>query len=134
VILEKDPEPAPAPGSDPGTVRLLGTTTDSLTIAANVTRPTLLLITDSYSKYWRAIGLSGSSQSKYQVMPADYTLMAIPLSAGTHLLRLEYAPSGWIIGRWISLASLLIYIAVIIWWLLDARHSREEQVDGADLS
>jgi len=33
------------------------------------------------------------------------------------------APSGWIIGRWISLAALLIYIAVVIWWLLYARQS-----------
>jgi hypothetical protein len=131
VILEKDPEPAPAPGSDPGTVRLLNVTTDSLTVAANVTRPMLLLITDSYSRYWRATGLPGSSQSEYQVMPADYTLMAIPLSAGSHLLRLEYAPSGWIIGRWISLVSLLIYIAVIIWWLLRARHSNEPGIHAA---
>jgi hypothetical protein len=128
VILEKDPEPAPVtsptPGSDPGTVRLLNVTTDSLTIEANVKRPMLLLITDSYSRYWRATGLPGSSQRDYQVMPADYTLMAIPLSAGTHRLRLDYAPSGWIIGRWISLAGLLIYLTALTWWLLDTRHSR----------
>ena len=132
VIVEKDPEPAPASGSDPGTVHLLNVTADSLTVAANVTRPMLLLITDSYSRYWRATGLPGSSQSAYQVMPADYTLMAIPLSAGSHLLRLEYAPSGWIIGRWISLASLLIYIAVVIWRLLDARRSRQLENQAAD--
>lgn len=55
-------------------------------------------------------------------MPADYTLMAVPLGPGHHLLRLEYAPSGWIIGRRISLASLLTYmIAVIVCWLLGAR-------------
>ena len=76
------------------------------------------------SRYWRATGLPGSSQRDYQVMPADYTLMAIPLSAGTHLLRLDYAPSGWIIGRWISLAGLLIYLTALTWWLLDTRHSR----------
>jgi hypothetical protein len=118
VILEKDPEPPPTPGSDRGTVHLLNVTTDSLTVEAKVTRPMLLLITDSYSRYWRATALPGSSQSEYQVMPADYTLMAIPLSAGSHLLRLKYAPSGWIIGRWISLVSVLIYVAAIIWWLL----------------
>ncbi len=79
-----------------------------------MTHPTLLLVTDSYSRYWRAVALSGSSQSKYQVMPADYTIIAVPLGAGHHRLRLEYAPSGWIIGRWISLASLLLYLAAII--------------------
>ena len=116
VILETDPDPAPSLGP-PGTARLLTTTTDSLTITADLTRPELLLITDSYSRYWRAVALSGSSQREYHVMPADYTIIAIPLAPGHHLLRLEYAPSGWIIGRWISLASLLLYLAAIAWYL-----------------
>lgn len=115
VILESNPAPAPVPGPEPGAVRLVSTTTDSLTIAADLTRPALLLVTDNYSSYWRAVALSGSSQSQYQVMPADYTLMAVPLGPGHHLIRLEYAPSGWVIGRWISLASLLIYIAFIVY-------------------
>jgi hypothetical protein len=126
VILESDPTSAPMQGKAPGTARILSTTTDSLTIAADVTRPELLLITDSYSRYWRAVALTGSSQSEYQVMPADYTVMAVPLAPGHHLLRLEYAPSGWIIGRWISLASLLLYAAAVIWWLLSARRSRPQ--------
>jgi hypothetical protein len=116
VILESDPEPAPVAGAEAGTARIVSSTTDSLTIAAEVKRPELLIVTDSYSRYWRAVGLSGSSQSQYHVMPADYTVMAVPLGAGHHLFRLEYAPSGWLIGRWISLASLLLYVAAIIWW------------------
>ncbi len=114
VILERDPEPAPVPGAEPGAARLLSTTTDSLTIAADVTRPALLLITDSYSRYWRAVALTGSSQSEYHVMPADYTLMAVPLGPGHHLFRLEYAPPGWVIGRWVSLASLLVFLGAAI--------------------
>jgi hypothetical protein len=117
VILESDPDPAPVPSPvPPGTTQLLSTATDSLTIAADVTRPALLLITDSYSRFWRAVPLKGSSQTKYQVMPADYTIMAVPLRPGHHLFRLEYAPSGWLVGRWISLASVLLYISAIIWW------------------
>jgi hypothetical protein len=121
VILESDPEPAPVAGPDPGAARILSTTTDSLTISADTSRPELLLVTDSYSRYWRAVALKGSSQKQYQVMPADYTIMAVPLGPGHHLLRLEYAPSGWLIGRWISLAALLLYLAALIWWLLAAR-------------
>jgi len=135
VILESDPEPAPVQGTDPpGSARLLSTTTDSLTVAADVARPALLLITDSYSRYFRAVALKGSSQRKYQVMPADYTIMAIPLAAGHHLFRLEYAPSGWLIGRWISLGSLLVYIAAITWWFLGARHSAQQKIDARESS
>ena len=134
VILESDPEPVPVSGLEPpGNARLLGTTTDSLTISADASRPELLLVTDSYSRYWRAVALKGSSQSKYQVMPADYAIMAVPLGPGHHLLRLEYAPSGWLIGRWISLASALLYIAAIIWWFLDGRLSLGEDESEREL-
>jgi hypothetical protein len=114
VILESDPEPRPAPDAPPGTVKLLSTDVNSLTIAADVARPMLLLVTDSYSRYWRAVSMAGSSQSHYQVLPADYTLIAVPLGPGHHLLRLEYAPSGWVIGRWVSLAALIVYLGVVI--------------------
>jgi hypothetical protein len=113
VILETDPTPAPIAGGQPGAVELLDAGADSLTISASVEKPTLLLITDSYSRYFRAVALPASSQSRYDVLPADYALMAIPLAAGKHLLRLEYAPSGYLIGRWISLAALAAYLLAV---------------------
>ena len=105
VVLEAAPQPAPVVGAGRGTVRVAAQTTDSLTIEAQTDRPMLLLITDAYSKYWRATALPGSSQTQYTVQPADYALRAIALSAGTHRLRLDYAPPGYFIGRWISLLA-----------------------------
>ena len=113
VILETPPDPTPVDAGPPGSVRLLSRDTNAMSIEAEVARPTLLLITDSYSRYWRAVPLPGSIQSSYQVLPADWTLMAIPLGAGHHLLRVEYAPSGYILGRWISLVSLLAYLVAL---------------------
>jgi hypothetical protein len=113
VILETDPTPAPVAGGQPGAVELLDAAADSLTISASVEKPTLLLITDSYSRYFRAVSLPTSSQSRYDVLPADYALMAIPLAAGKHLLRLEYAPPGYLIGRWISMVALAAYILAV---------------------
>jgi hypothetical protein len=113
VILETDPTPAPVAGSSPGTVELVGSDTDSLTISASVSTPCLLLITDGYSGYWRAVSMPGSSQHHYDVLAADYTLIGVPLSAGKHLFRVEYAPSGYVIGRWISLAALAVYILAV---------------------
>ncbi len=122
VILETQPDPAPAPGAALGTVNLLNDDGDSLTIAAEVPDATLLLITDTYSHSWKAVSLPGSVQSRYQVLPADYTLMSVPLTAGRHLFRLEYAPSGYVIGRWISLASLVIYLTALGIFLIRKRH------------
>ena len=111
VILESVPTPSPAKGAVTGTARLLASDVDSLTIDADVPRPMLLLVTDAYSRYWQAVAMpGGGSQQHYQVLPADYTLMAVPLDVGRHLLRLEYAPPGWVIGRWISLGAFLIYL------------------------
>jgi uncharacterized membrane protein YfhO len=75
------------------------------------------LITDSYSNGWRARALSGSVQQNYMVMPANYTLMAIPLAAGEHRLILEYKPPAFLIGKWVSFFSLGIYIIVLICYL-----------------
>jgi len=112
VILESQPQPAPKkPGPDPaGEVRMIDFSTDHMTIQADLSSPTILLITDGYSKDWQAKALSGSDQSQYQVMPANYVLMAVPLSAGHHHFRLEYAPRAFEMGKWISLAALAAFL------------------------
>jgi hypothetical protein len=119
VILETEPDPPPVSGEPTGSVKLLRSDTDSLVVSALVARPTLLLITDCYSRYWRAVALPGSSQGRYKVLPADYTLMVVPLSTGRHVIRLEYAPSGYLIGRWISVTGLAAYLAglsLFLWY------------------
>ena len=59
VILESLPNPAPQPAPEKGTVTLLESSTDFLKIQADVSAPTLLLITDSYSSGWRRAGAAG---------------------------------------------------------------------------
>jgi uncharacterized membrane protein YfhO len=80
-----------------------------------VAAPTLLFITDAYSSGWRALPLAGSSQSRYQIMPANHCLRAIPLAAGRHLIRLEYSPLGFRVGRVVSFAALAVYLLLLGW-------------------
>jgi hypothetical protein len=117
VILESVPVPQPDRMPTAGTVVIEESSTDSLHIRGKLGRAAILLITDSYSSGWQARALSGSVQQNYQVMPADYTLMAIPLAAGEHRLILEYKPLSFLIGKGLSLFSLGIYIIVLIWYL-----------------
>ena len=108
VVLEKAPTPGPA--SAPGhlksdgknTYAVLDSASDHLTIKANLAMPAILLITDNYSRGWRVRSLNPSFQSQYEIMPANYTLMAIPLAAGEHLLRVEYRPLPFVIGAWVA--------------------------------
>ena len=72
------------------------------------------MITDAYSKDWRAHGLPGSDQTTYTVMPANYALRAVPLSKGHHRFRLEYLPRAFTIGKWISIVSLVVYLGMVL--------------------
>jgi hypothetical protein len=112
VILESQPAPAPQPALEKGTVRMLESSTDDLTVEADAKTPCLLLITDSYSSGWRALSLPGSSQARYQIVPANYCLRAIPLAAGHHLLRIEYSPLGFRTGKVVSIAAWAIFIVL----------------------
>jgi uncharacterized membrane protein YfhO len=124
VVLEEEPNPVPAASMPAGSrVAVSDRTTDGMTLHVEAAANTVLLILDSYSTGWRATAKPGSAQAEYRVMPADYTFMAIPLSAGVHDFRLEYSPKGWRYGRWISLASLAGYLAVAGWWLVRRRRA-----------
>jgi hypothetical protein len=114
VILESRPDPAPQPATEKGAVHLLASSTDSLEIEADVAAPCLLLITDAYSGGWRALARPGSAQARYQILPANYCLRAISLQAGRHLLRVEYSPLGFRVGRLISLVSLVLFFLLSV--------------------
>jgi hypothetical protein len=108
VLLESLPGFNSSRGINPGWARVIDSSADCLTVEAEVTTPSLLLVTDAYSRDWRAQPLKGSSQARYDVMPADYTLRATPLAAGHHLIRFEYVPTG----LWAGLAiSALAWVA-----------------------
>jgi hypothetical protein len=116
VILESNPEPAPTQNPRavaPGTASVVAYSTDWMEITADLPEPAILLVTDSYSKYWHARPIDAGPQTTYNVMPADLTLRAIPLAAGRHHFLLEYAPSGYKIGKWISIVSLLAWIVLV---------------------
>jgi hypothetical protein len=113
VILESPPDPLPAAGAEAGKAHVMDSSTDHLTIEAVLASPGILLITDTYARGWRARALPGSAQAAYKVMPANYCLRAVPLSAGKHVLRLEYVPSGFRVGKWISMISAGVFLVLV---------------------
>jgi hypothetical protein len=115
VILESSPNPVPEKTIQQGTVHIVDSSTDHLTIEAELPTAAILLVTDAYSKGWRARALPGRAQQKYEVMPANYILRAVPLSKGHHLFRMEYMPLGFRVGKWVSLISVVIYGGLLVW-------------------
>jgi hypothetical protein len=111
VILESSPSVAPRNDGKAGSVRLVAQSNDWLEIEADVPSPKILLITDAYAKGWRVQPLEGSSQQAYELLPADWTLRAVPLQAGKHHFCVVYDPPEFRIGAWISALALLLYAA-----------------------
>ncbi|MDQ3814317.1 MAG: hypothetical protein M3347_10245, partial [Armatimonadota bacterium] len=117
VILESVPEPRPEKAKYSGAAKIVDSSTDHLTIVAEVLRPAILLITDNYSEGWRAMALPDSVQQQYQVLRANYILRAIPLGAGRHHLRVEYSPAAFRLGIVVSAVSLFLYLTLLGWHL-----------------
>lgn len=118
VILQTPPDPAPAdaPG---GSVHVVAQTTDSLTVEADLPAAQVLVVTDAYADGWTARSLLGpgerSPQARYQLLPADYCVRAVPLAAGHHRILLEYRPRAFTVGLWVT-GSSLAFCAVAVGW------------------
>jgi uncharacterized membrane protein YfhO len=113
VLLEDDPGLVPAESDVRGQVSVRDVSTEVIDITADVSQPSILVITDNYSASWKATPLSGSDGQTYRVMPADSLLRAIPLAAGHHHVRLEYRPTALIVGTWVTILSLVAYAAAL---------------------
>ena len=116
VLLEQEPAPRPDPGGGPSRVQIVGQSPDRITIEADTTAPALLLVTDAYSRDWRARALPGSSQAAYDVLPADYVVRATPLAAGHHRIEFDYEPRGLAAGLGVSAAAWLAGAGLWLRW------------------
>lgn len=110
-ILETAPAVEPAAAENPGSARVTASSTDWLEVEAEVASPALLLVTDLFTPAWRASALPGSSQAEYKLQPANYILQAVPLAAGHHRLRIEYAPRAFTTGKWVSAGAWAVFLA-----------------------
>lgn len=130
-LLETAPEPAPEGGlpMEDATIRVLDEDTDHVTLEVSVPRPALLGVTDAYSEGWRVVPLPGTAQANYDLLPMDYALRCIPLAAGTHRFRMEYAPIAFRIGAWVSAITGILFLAVA-GWVVARRVGRRREPPG----
>ncbi len=122
VLLEEEPDPQPSPLGVKGRVRLVDESTDHVSIEVDLPAPAILVITDAYSTGWRVTAQSSNSPDDLRILPANFTLQAIPLPRGHHELRLEYSPAAYRIGAWVSSLSFLLFLLTVLFW--GWRHSR----------
>jgi len=106
--------PAAASG---GTARLVHYGNERLTIAANATAPSVLVLSDVSYPGWKA-AVDGKDVPLERV---DYLLRGVKLEPGRHVVTMRYEPTSWRIGWILSLVSLLTILGLLAWGLV-ARH------------
>lgn len=110
VVLEKPLPYKLVPPAQPGSVSVIDKGSDTMEVDAVTSSPAVVLITDAYSRFWKATALPGSAQRAYAVMPGDWALIAIPIAAGRHRFELNYCPSAFPLASWISGLTLAAFL------------------------
>jgi hypothetical protein len=116
VYLETDPGFPPRPGRNRGKVNWRDLSTEEIEINAEVQKDCILLITDNYSRGWHIVSLPGLDSFLPPILPGDTFLTAVPLKAGKHHFLLEYKPLAFEAGKWVSIASLILYVGMLLGW------------------
>lgn len=98
---------------NPGTVRVETRPWGELTVTADTTAPAVLVISEWFRPGWRATPAAGES---LPLLQANNGLMAIPLPAGQHDLRLQYRPGEVPAGFALSLVTLFVAIVLAARW------------------
>ena len=68
-------------------------------------------MTDAWTPTWRAVSLQANDARRYELVPANYVLRAVPLDRGRHHLRLEYAPPQFAVGAAVSALAWAAWLA-----------------------
>jgi hypothetical protein len=121
VILEKQPRLKEGDCPTPGRAQVISSSSDELIIEANLSCSAILLITDNYSDGWKVESLRKNNGRQYEIIRANYTLMAIPLEKGQHAFRIVYKPGSFIIGATVSIISFLIYAGLLVYFFWHRR-------------
>ena len=84
---------------------------ESIGIEATAASNGLLVISEVYDGDWHAY-VDGK---RVEMLPADYAFRGVAIASGTHDVELRYEPDSLKYGWWLTLASVVVWIAVAIW-------------------
>ncbi len=86
---------------------------NTLELSVEATKPAILVFNEYYTKDWK-VTLDAKRQ---KTVPVNLTQIGVPLSAGRHLVRFEYAPTAFI---WLCRLHYVVVFGLIGWLLLEA--------------
>ena len=123
VVLEKEPHFG-VHGKGHGMINPVYFDETSIIFECKTDKPAIILYTDNFTKGWQAYELNNPAQ-KYEVICADYIYKAISVDKGYHRIKIEYKPFSFIIGKWISVFSWMIFL---ILWIISYRRKKLKNI------
>ena len=114
-LVETDPGIALSGKEPEAGVQVKDLSTDELEIHAVTKEPSLLVLSDNYSEGWKIRPGQGLGRAG-QVMPVNGFQIGIPLEPGEHRFILEYRPTAFVAGKWISIISWALFLG---FWALE---------------
>jgi uncharacterized membrane protein YfhO len=118
LVLEKDPEILPEPGS--GTAVITEYRPGQVGIRTEADSAKLLFLSDAYSGGWKAF-IDGNET---EILRADYVFRAVSVPPGTHTVIFRYHPDSFRFGAYLSLASLIVTGLVFFRYRYENRYTQ----------
>jgi hypothetical protein len=112
--------PAGPRAATAGSARLTLDGDERATVTATATAPSLVVLTDSYFRGWKAT-VDGRDAPIEHV---DYLLRGVRVPAGTHRVEFRYAPSSFRVGWVLSVLGLVALAALLAVGLRARRRER----------
>jgi hypothetical protein len=100
----------PAESGSPGTVERIHVGVNFVSLATQVRRPSLLVLSDLYYPGWVA-EVDGRGT---QVLRTDFAFRGIALEPGHHSVKFSYRPPSFFVGLAVSIVSLAIWLALAL--------------------
>ncbi len=100
----------------PGTARVIAREPNRVRVRAELSRPGILLLNDSFHPGWKAY----LQDREIPVYRANYLMRAVLLETGTHEVEFLYRPFSFYLGAAVSLATLF---ALSVGWLIRQRRA-----------
>src|SRR5690606_25233472 len=85
-------------------------TSNSRTLRVQASGPRVLVLSESWYPGWRA-RVDGRD---VPVFPANIAMVGLPLNAGEHTVQLAYRPRQFLQGAFVSAASLVILVLLLV--------------------
>jgi uncharacterized membrane protein YfhO len=123
VMLESEPDIEPA--ANDGNVTVTKWSPNEITFSTSAGAPSILVASEIYYPAWKAY-VDGQPA---QLLRGDYSLRAVPLAAGDHVVDMKFESDAFGTGRIISIVSLLLVLGGI-GYVLARRRSKASPDDA----